>query len=50
MIVTIPEDGRVRARVDEKVEKCQDLVSEVRGMCAVKTRVIIGKIILNGEE
>ena len=50
MIVTIPEDGRVRARVDEKVEKCRDLASEVRGMCAVKTRVIIGKISLNGEE
>ena len=48
--VTIPDNGRVRAREDEKVEKCRDLASEVRGMFAVKTRVIIGIISLKGEE
>ena len=42
IIVIIPEDGRVRASEDEKFEKYQDLKSEVRGMCAVRTRVIIG--------
>ena len=50
MIVAIPEDGRVRAREVETVEKCRDLASEVRGMCAVKTRVITGIISLKGEE
>ena len=49
IIVTIPEDGRVRAREDEKVEKYQDLASDVRGMCAVRTRVIIGILSLKGE-
>ena len=28
--VAIPEDGRVRAKEDEKVEKYQDLAREVR--------------------
>ena len=27
-IVTIPEDRRVRAREDDKFEKCRDLASE----------------------
>ena len=50
IIVTIPENGRVRAREDEKVEEYQDLASDVRGlMCAVRTRVIIGIISLKGE-
>ena len=40
----------MRAREDEKVEKCRDLASELRGMCAVKTRVIIGTITLKDEE
>ena len=40
----------MRAREDEKVEKCRDLASEVTGMCAVKTRVIIGTISSKGEE
>ena len=40
----------MRAREDEKVEKYQDLVSEARGMCAVRTRVIIALISLKGEE
>ena len=40
----------MRAREDEKVEKCRDLASEVGGMCVVNTRVMIGKISLNGEE
>ena len=42
IIVSIPEDGRVIAKKDEKVEKYQDLASEVRGMCAGRTGVIIG--------
>ena len=37
--VTIPEDGRARAK--------EDLASEVRRMRALRTRVIIS---LNGEE
>ena len=40
----------MRAREDEKVEKCRDLASEVRRVCAVKTRVITGTITLNDEE
>ena len=48
--ITYKEDGGVRARKDEKVEKYRDLTSEVRGMCAVKTRVIIGIISLKDEE
>ena len=50
IIVTIPEDGRVRAREDEKVEKYQNLVSEFRGMSAVKTGAISGIITLKDEE
>ena len=50
IIVTILEDGRVRAREDEKVEKYQNLASDVRGMCAVRARLIIGIISLKGEE
>ena len=50
IIVTIPEDGRVRAGEDQKVEKYQDLVSDVRGMCALRTRLIIGIISSKGEE
>ena len=50
IIITIPEDGRVRAREDEKVEKYQDLESDVRGMCGVRTRLIIGIISFKGEE
>ena len=42
---SIPEDGLVRAKEDVKVKKQQDLVSEVRGMCVGKSRVIIGIII-----
>ena len=33
--VAIPEDGRVRAKEDEKVEKYQDLSREVRKMWGV---------------
>ena len=40
----------MRAREDEKVEKYQDLAGDFRGMCAVRTRVIIGIISLKGEE
>ena len=39
--VEIPEDERVRANEDEKVEKYQDLVTEVRRkMWGVRTKVI----------
>ena len=48
LIVTTPDDGRVRAREHEKDGKCRDLASELRGMCAVKARVIIGIIRLKG--
>ena len=37
IIVKIAEDGRMRAREDEKVEKYQNLASDVTGMCAVRT-------------
>ena len=40
----------MRASEAEKVEKCPDLASEVRGICAVKTRVINGAISLEDEE
>ena len=40
----------MRARGDEKAEKCRDLASEVGGMFAVKTRVIIRTITLKDEE
>ena len=49
--VPIPEDGRVREKGDEKVEKYQDLASEVNRMCSGRTKgVIIGIISLKGEE
>ena len=35
--VTIPEDGRVREKEDEKVEKHQDLAREFQNICGVKT-------------
>ena len=38
--MAIPEDGRVRAKEDEKVEKYQDLATEVRKMWGVRTKVI----------
>ena len=38
--VAIPEDGRVRAKEDEKVEKCQDLEREVQKMWVVRTKTI----------
>ena len=38
--VAIPEDGRVRAKEDEKVEKYQDLAREVRKIWGVRTKVI----------
>ena len=38
--VVIPEDGRVRAKEDEKVEKYQDLAREVRKIRGVRTKVI----------
>ena len=47
--VPIPEDGRVRKKEDEKVEKYQDLASEIKRMCSVRTRVIIGIFSLKGE-
>ena len=51
IIVSIQEDGRVRAKEDEKVEKYPDFASESRRMCSVRTRMIIGIIIsFKGEE
>ena len=38
--MAIPEDGRVRAKGDEKVEKYQYLAREVRKMREVRTKVI----------
>ena len=39
--MAIPEDGRVRAKEDEKyLEKYQDLVREVQKMWGVRTKVI----------
>ena len=38
--VAIPEDGRVRAKEDEKVEKYQDLVRKVQKMWGVRTKMI----------
>ena len=38
--VAIPEDGRVAAKEDEKVEKYQDLGREVRKIRGVRTKVI----------
>lgn len=54
--VAIPEDGRVRAKDDEKVEKYQDLAREVRKICGVRTKVIprvvgaLGTILLRLKE
>ena len=38
--VAILEDGRVREKKDEKVEKYQNLAREVRKMSGVRTKVI----------
>ena len=38
--MAIPEDGRVKAKEDEKLEKYQDLAREVRKMWGVRTEVI----------
>ena len=43
-ILSIPEDGRERAKEDEKVEKYPDLATESRKMFSVRSRVIIGII------
>ena len=54
--MAIPEDGRVRAKDDEKVEKYQDLAREVRKICGVRTKVIprvvgaLGTIVLRLKE
>ena len=54
--MAIPEDGRVRAKDDEKVEKYQDLAREVRKICGVRTKVIprvvgaLGTILLRLKE
>ena len=54
--MAIPEDGRVRAKHDEKVEKYQDLAREVRKICGVRTKVIprvvgaLGTILLRLKE
>ena len=38
--VVIPEDGRVREKEDEKIEKYQDLAREIRRMWGVRSKVI----------
>ena len=38
--VAIPDDGRVRAKKEEKVEKYQDLAREIRMMWGVRNKVI----------
>ena len=38
--VAIPEDGRVREKKDEKIEKYQDLAREARGMWGVRSKLI----------
>ena len=38
--VAIPDDGRVRAKKEEKVEKYQDLAREIRMMWGVRYKVI----------
>ena len=48
--VPIPEDGRVKEKEDEKVEKYRGLASEVGRMYSVRTRLMIGIISLKGEE
>ena len=45
--VAIPEDGRVREKKDEKVEKYQNLAREVRKMSGVRTKVI--PVVVTGE-
>ena len=40
----------MRSREDEKVEKYRDLASNVSGMCAVRTRVVIEIFSVKGEE
>ena len=40
----------MRAKEYGLIKKLQDLAIEVREMCAVKRRVIIGTIVLNGED
>lgn len=39
--MAIPEDGWVREKEDEKVDKYEDLVREVREMWDVRTKVIL---------
>ena len=39
--VAIPEDGRVREKEEEKIEKYQDLTKEVRRMWGVRSKVIL---------
>ena len=38
--MAIPEDERVRAKEDEKVDKYQDLTRRIRKMWGVRTKVI----------
>ena len=38
--MAVPEDERVRAKEDGKVEKYRDLATEVRNMWGVRTKVI----------
>ena len=38
--LVFPDDGRVRAKEDEKVEKYQDLAREIRKMWGVMTKVM----------
>ena len=40
----------MRARENEKVEKYQNLASDVRRMCTVRARLLIVIISLKGEE
>ena len=45
--MAIPEDGRVRAKEDEKVEKYQDLAREIRKMWGVRanvTPIVVGAL------
>ena len=46
--MVIAEDGRVRAKEDEKEEKYQDLVTEVRKMWGVRTKVILIVVVALG--
>ena len=36
--MAIPEDGRVRVKEDENVEKYQDLVREIQKMWGIRTQ------------